>query len=126
MKGWRNGWVLAAALLGVMIPTVSASAHGDENGTAQTITGEVVDLACYLGEGAAGAAHRDCAQKCIASGLPVGIKSGDTVYLAISGEHGPANKTLASLAAQQVTVEGIVSERNGIHLIAIKKVHPKS
>ncbi len=91
----------------------------------QTVTGEVVDLACYLGHGASGAGHKDCAQKCITSGLPVGIKSGDTIYLAVGSEHSPANAALASLAAQQVTVEGEVTERDGVYLIAIKKVTPK-
>ena len=94
-------------------------------GSEQTITGEVVDLACYLSEGASGPGHKDCAQKCIASGLPVGIKSGDEIYVAIGSEHGPANAALAPLAAQEVTAEGIVTERNGVHLIAIKKVTPK-
>lgn len=90
--------------------------------TAERITGEVVDLACYLSSGAMGPEHQACAQKCIASGLPVGIKSGDKIYVAVSGEHGPANETLAPLAAKQVQAEGFVTERNGVHLIAIKKV----
>ena len=89
---------------------------------AQRITGEVVDLACYLGHGASGPKHRDCAQKCIASGLPVGIKSGDRLYLVVGGEHDPANKTLAPLAAKNVTAEGTVTERDGVHLLAVKKV----
>jgi len=99
--------------------------HGETKGSVQKITGEVVDLACYLSEGALGPGHRECAEKCISSGLPVGIKSGDQLYLAVSGEHGPANATLASLAAQEVTVEGKVSEREGLHLIAISKVTVK-
>lgn len=92
---------------------------------AQTITGEVVDLACYLGHGERGPGHKDCAQKCITSGLPVGIKSEKTLYLAIGSEHAPANAALASLAAQQVTVEGEATERDGVHLIVVKKVTPK-
>lgn len=99
------------------------SEHGSQ-AVSQTITGEVVDLACYLTEGMRGPGHRECAQKCITSGLPVGIKTQDRLYLVIGSEHGPANKTLASLAAQQVTAEGKVSQRDGVHLIAIKKVGP--
>lgn len=95
---------------------------GQGEGSAQKVTGEVVDLACYLSEGAMGPGHRECAQKCIASGLPVGIKSGDQIYLAMGSEHGPANQTLAPLAAKNVTAEGTVTERDGVHLLAIKKV----
>ena len=91
-------------------------------GSVQKVTGEVVDLACYLAEGLKGPGHRECAQKCITSGLPVGILSGDTVYLVMGSEHGPANETFAPLAAKNVTAEGTVTERNGIHLFAVNKV----
>lgn len=125
-------FVVSALALTMGCHAHQGHAHGEEMhaghehaGGTQTITGEVVDLACYLGHGASGAGHKECAQKCIASGLPVGIKSGDTIYLAVGSAHAPANQELASLAAQQVTVEGEVSERDGVHLIAIKKVTPK-
>ena len=122
--------ILAGLILGLAAWAGPAAAHQgmeDEEkvGSEQTITGEVVDLACYLSEGASGPGHKDCAQKCIASGLPVGIKSGDEIYVAIGSEHGPANAALAPLAAKQVTAEGTVTERNGVHLIAIKKVTAK-
>ena len=122
--------ILAGVILGLTAWGGQAAAHQgmedeEKTGSMQTITGEVVDLACYLGEGAMGSGHKDCAQKCIASGLPVGIKSGDEIYVAIGGEHGPANAALAPLAAKQVVAEGMVTERDGVHLIAIKKVAAK-
>lgn len=122
----KRVWVAITMLGLVALPGWAAAHQGMEDeekvGSEQTITGEVVDLACYLSEGASGPSHKDCAQKCIASGLPVGIKSGDEIYVAIGSEHGPANAALAPLAAQEVTAEGTVTERNGVHLIAIKKV----
>lgn len=105
----------------VVLSTALVYAHEEAAGP-QTIRGEVMDLACYLGHGSQGAAHADCAQKCIASGLPVGIKSGKTIYLAVGGEHGLANATLAPLAGKSVVVEGTVTERDEVHLIAINKV----
>jgi len=124
-------WVLVMVIAGLAVGTTLAVAHegeshgsgGQEHGGAtQLVTGEVVDLACYLGEGLMGPKHRECAQKCITSGLPVGIKSEDRIYLAVGREHGPANATLAPLAATQVTAEGVVTERNGVHLITVNKV----
>ena len=119
-------WIVAVVFVGLLLASGLGIAHeGESHGEEQglhSVTGEVVDLACYLGHGEMGPAHRDCAQKCIASGLPVGIKSGDEIFIAITSEHGTANATLASLAAKQVTAEGVVTERNGVHLIAIKKV----
>lgn len=119
--------ILWMSALGIALAAGPAAAHEGESheghaGAAQTVRGEVVDLACYLGEGAMGPGHRECAEKCIASGLPVGIKTADGLYVAMGSEHGPANETLAPLAAKQVIAEGVVSERDGVHLIAIKKV----
>ena len=108
---FSGGWVLAH----------EGEVHGGP-ATPQTVTGEVVDLACYLAEGARGAGHRECAQKCITSGLPVGIKAGDRLYLVVGSKHGPANETLAPLAAKTVTAEGTVTERDGVHLLAVEKV----
>lgn len=129
-------WLFALLVLGVGMWAGQAVAEGEhgEHGAhgahehaeagagPQKVTGEVVDLACYLSEGAMGPGHRECAQKCINSGLPVGIKSGNQLYLVVGGEHDPANKTLAPLAAKNVTAEGTVTERDGVHLLAIKKV----
>ncbi|MBI3088603.1 MAG: hypothetical protein HYY91_06965, partial [Candidatus Omnitrophica bacterium] len=44
----------------------------------QTLTGEVVDVFCYLShpKDGIGKGHAGCAKKCIKSGLPVAIKVG--------------------------------------------------
>lgn len=91
--------------------------------TEQTLTGEVMDVMCYLGhdQKAQGSAHAECAQKCIKSGLPVAIKVGDKLYLATKADHKPANDLLAPYAGQQVEVHGKVMERDGQRLIAISK-----
>ena len=58
-------------------------AHGDEeheghdghaDAATVTVTGEVLDMACYIDHGATGAKHAECAKTCIESGLPVGLK----------------------------------------------------
>lgn len=97
----------------------TAEAAGD-----RTLTGEVVDVFCYLSHGkdGLGKAHAGCAKKCIQGGLPVAIKVGDQLYLASMADHTAANKPLAEFAGQQVTVRGQVMERDGQHLIAIEHV----
>jgi type 1 fimbria pilin len=88
-----------------------------KSGSTITVTGEVLDMACYLDHGAHGDGHAACAEKCITSGLPVGLKSADgTVYLLI-GEHKPANAELAPYAAKTVTVKGKFVNRDGINLL---------
>ena len=90
----------------------------------QTLTGEVVDVFCYLSHGkdGLGKGHADCAKKCIQSGLPVALKVGDQLYLAAMASHDPANKALVDFAGEQVTVHGQVIEKDGQHLISITKV----
>lgn len=84
-----------------------------------TVTGEILDMACYIDHGATGDGHRECAETCIRSGLPVGIKSAadGKTYLLI-GDHKPLNDQLAELAAKTVTVRGKLVERDGFRMLA--------
>lgn len=109
-----SGIILGLSAL-MALPVLSLSADSD-SGT-KTVTGEVVDLMCYLDHGAKGEKHASCAQKCIKSGGPVGLltSSGD-LYLVI-GEHKPMNEELAPKAAQTVTLKGKVVERHGMKMI---------
>lgn len=83
-----------------------------------SITGEILDMACYTDHGAHGEKHAACAQKCIASGLPVGIKSGSDgkVYLVI-GDHKPLNSELAEYGGKTITLKGKIVARDGISML---------
>jgi len=131
MGRWMR-WLLGLALL---ISTGSAWAHeghmdetkeqvAENTGAEQTLTGEVVDVFCYLSHGKEGLGkdHAGCAKKCIQNGLPVAIKVGDQLYLAAMDTHDPANKMLADLAGERVTVHGKVLERDGQHLVSITHI----
>lgn len=82
----------------------------------ETITGEVVDMMCYLDHGAKGLVHRGCATMCIRNGGPVGLLSGDQLYLVV-GNRKPINDQLASKAADTIRIKGKVVERNGVKMI---------
>ena len=110
---------LLFVLGGLAVWAFAAKAAPEKNATGSDVTvkGEVLDMACYLDHGAQGTGHAGCAEKCISSGLPVGLKTADgTVYLLI-GEHKPMNDQLASYAAKTVTIRGKLVERDGIKLI---------
>mgnify|MGYP001559101609 CR=1 FL=1 len=113
-------------VLGMLIVLATSAYAHEEQGQAgeQTLTGEVVDVVCYLSHGkdGLGKAHAECAKKCIKSGLPVALKVGDQLYLAANADHTAANARLVELAGGQVTVRGSVMERDGQHLIAISSV----
>src|SRR5256886_10372375 len=72
--------------------------HGKENLSAsaeKTVTGEIVDMMCYVDHNAVGESHgQSCGAKCIKNGGPVGIVSDGKAYLVV-GEHKPMNEQLA-------------------------------
>lgn len=121
MKTLLLSVVIGAALCSTQMLRAEEHSHAamaaPEPG-AVTVTGEVLDMACYLDHGAHGDKHAGCAKTCIESGLPVGIKSSDgKVYLVI-GDHKPLNKALAPYAAKTITIKGKLVSHDGISMIA--------
>lgn len=87
------------------------------------LKGEVVDMGCYIGAGAMGEKHKECATKCIANGMPMGLLSGKTLYLITLNHDNPdAYNKLKDMAAQMVEVTGTVGESGGIKAIDITDV----
>jgi hypothetical protein len=108
---------IAAAILAANLALLSSASGAEE----KTLTGEIVDLMCYVENGAKGDGHKNCAEKCIKGGGPVGLLSGDQVYL-VMGDHKPLNDELAAHASKTVTLKGKVSERSGIKMITDAKL----
>ena len=54
------------------------------------VTGEIIDLSCYLQLGKHGEKHKACGTKCLNSGQPVGLLAKDgAVYMLMAEEHDP-------------------------------------
>jgi hypothetical protein len=109
--------VAGAALVALPLAAKAHDHDAGKSGGEVTVTGEVLDMACYIDHGASGAKHADCAQKCIKNGLPVGLKASDGKTYLLIGEHMPANDELAKHAAQTITVRGKLVERDGINML---------
>ncbi|MCG3150126.1 MAG: hypothetical protein PCFJNLEI_03604 [Verrucomicrobiae bacterium] len=116
--------ILVAVIASTTIALFAAFAHEghEDHGEATetktvTVTGEVVDMACYLDHNATGAKHAECAKTCIESGLPVGLKAQAGVTYLLIGEHEPINKKLAPYAAKTITVKGKMVSRDGFKMI---------
>ena len=73
------------------VTTVAASVDGKPlTGKVTTLVGEIVDYSCYLQVGKHGAKHRDCGQKCLKNGQPIGLLTSDgKLYLLMEEEHDP-------------------------------------
>jgi hypothetical protein len=109
--------VFAAGAALATLPLKAETSPAPKTSSEVTVTGEVLDMACYLDHGAHGAKHAECAKKCISSGLPVGLKGNDGKTYLLIGEHMPANEELAKHAAETITVHGKLVERDGINLL---------
>jgi hypothetical protein len=82
----------------------------------KTVTGEIVDMMCYVDHNATGDRHAGCASKCIKGGGPVGIVSDGKAYL-IVGDHKPMNDELAEYAGKTITLKGKMASNGGITML---------
>ena len=96
---------------------------------ARSIVGEVVDPACWIVNGAKGAAHKDCAIACAKAGQVLGIVETKTqkLYMVATDKPGEdPNKGLIDYVGQMVVVKGRVYTRGGATGIKITSVEPYS
>ena len=106
-----------AALAFAPLAIAQEHEHGDDAAASKEVTGEVVDMMCYVDHNAIGEKHgQSCGAKCIKGGGPVGIVSDGKAYL-IVGEHKPMNDQLAEYAGKTITVKGKMAERGGIAML---------
>jgi hypothetical protein len=92
----------------------------------KTVTGEILDMKCYMTSGAHGPEHKDCAAKCVKGGSPMGILADDgKVYLLIEGDNATAFEEAKKYAGESVTVTGTLSEKNGVQALIVTEVKTK-
>src|SRR5882724_9995528 len=105
-----------AALASAPLAIAQEHEHGSDDASKE-VTGEVVDMMCYVDHNAVGEKHgQSCGAKCIKGGGPVGIVSEGKAYLVV-GEHKPINDQLAEYCGKTITVKGKLAERGGIAMI---------
>jgi len=104
------------------VTTVAAQVPGKAlPGKVATLVGEIVDYSCYLQVGKHGGKHRDCGQKCLKNGQPIGLLTKEgKLYLLMEEEHDPRRDGLTNFRqaaidnmAYIVEVTGTLSEVDG-------------
>ncbi|MFN8549657.1 MAG: hypothetical protein U0527_17230 [Candidatus Eisenbacteria bacterium] len=129
-------WIalFAAAILSAPVTrAVLADEHQHEHANAAaaeaketkaTVTGEIVDLACFLGHGAKGMEHQSCALKCLKGGQPMGLLTSDgSVYLLMASHEDDKPFNMAkTYAALQVSVTGPVAQGGGLKALTVESV----
>ena len=108
--------------------TAEANKKVLESGKVATVTGEVVDVSCYLQLGKRGEAHIACGTKCIANGQPIGIVDAEgNLYIVMAEEHHPRRdgqvelkSVLGPLLAKTVTLTGMMTEMKGYRALFVQ------
>jgi hypothetical protein len=117
-----GGKLLAATLLSAFF--VSTASAQEVAAKETSLTGEVLDLSCYMKSGAKGPEHKSCATGCLKNGNPVGLLASDgKVYLVVE-DHKNADpyKQLITHPAEQVKLTGTLQTRNGMPGLVLSKM----
>ena len=115
----------AVALLSASVALASDEAAKKAKAEPVTMTGEVLDLYCYMQhpESATGAEHAKCAKGCISKGLPIGFLASDgTMYVIIGKDHESASTAVADYVGKKSTLTGIVKEQKGMKAIELVSI----
>ena len=116
--------ILRAVVMGTVMLGAAAWLAAQPKGERATITGEVVDMWCYLEGGDRGAAKKDCATSCAKAGNPIGIldAKGNLYVAAGLKDHQPAQTLLVGKMSDAVTVTGTVVKKGGVQMIYVDSV----
>ena len=116
--------------LSVLISTVlvgiftTAAPMAQPKGERVTVTGEVVEMWCYLEAGDRGAAKKACATACAQAGNPIALvdDKGQLFVLAGLKSHQPAQELLLDKMSERVTVTGTLVKNPNAQMIYIESV----
>ncbi|HYT65000.1 MAG TPA: hypothetical protein VEL51_01175 [Vicinamibacterales bacterium] len=119
----KRVWALTLGCA-VMLALFVTNGHAQPKGTKVTVTGEVVDLWCYLEGGDRGAAKRECATACAKAGNPIGIldAKGNLYVTAGMKDHQPGREVLIDKMSQNVTATGTLVKKGGVQMLYIESV----
>lgn len=127
MRRSRHLAFLVLALFAVTPAAGRAMAHENAGAANLTVTGEIVDLACYIAHGGKGAQHAKCALKCAEQGQPLGLLAADGKVYLLMADHADltAFNKAKTLAGEQVEIKGEAVTRDGITGLTVLAVGKK-
>jgi len=127
-RDWSRISQLAAAILisasvTALLMKWSERRHAVAGAQEILVTGEVLDMTCYIASNLSGPEHAHCAKVCIRNGEPAGIKARDGKVYLLTGEPGQSiNAKLADYAAQVVTIKGRQTVRDGFAQLQVEEI----
>lgn len=91
----------------------------DKEAPAKTVTlkGEVLDMDCYMNEGASGKEHQSCAIMCLKNGGPVGLLAEDGKAYFLTGNEDKGKMkfydSVREWGGAKVKITGVIQNRGG-------------
>jgi hypothetical protein len=133
----RKLWAVLAAVGGLALATGAYAAmkgmsddktkmeDKEAGGKTVTVVGEVLDMDCYMNEGASGPDHKSCAVKCLNEGGPVGLLTDDgkAYFLTANEEKGMIKfyQHVRDWGGQKAKITGVLQERAGALSLRVDK-----
>jgi hypothetical protein len=115
--------VISASLTALLVKWSERRNHSVAGAQEIFVTGEVLDMTCYIANNLSGPDHAKCARICIKSGSPAGIKTQDGKVYLLTGAPGQSiNAQLADYAAKAVTIKGKQSVRDGFAQLQVEEI----
>lgn len=111
----KRAWIYLCLV--ALAATLGFTVNADEG----TWTGEVLDLACYVAQGAHGADHSGCAKSCVKGGQPMGLLTDDGTVVLLAADHknGEPYESLKDMAGSKAEVTGTLAERDGVKVVTV-------
>ena len=85
MKKTYAQLALTAIMISFCMIVFTISSFAQDN---TSVTGELVDMNCYMAHGAKGDDHKSCATACIKGGAPMAVLTSDGKLYLLVADHG--------------------------------------
>lgn len=136
----RSGMLLIGGLALALAAGAVAHEHGDtdmkdmkgmhmdhdddaKGGVTVTLKGEVLDMDCYMNEGAHGKDHASCAVMCLNESAPVGLLTDDGKAYFLTANEGKGKmkhyQDVRGWGGERASITGVVQTRNGLTCLRI-------
>ena len=107
-----------------IVVSTPAAPMAQPKGERVTVTGEVVEMWCYLEAGDRGPAKQACATACAKAGNPIALvdDKGQLYILAGLKSHQPAQELLLDKMSARVTVTGTLVRNANVQMVYIESM----